>query len=111
MTIGSSWNNDFVRIRSWCAPRPMRPCKRLKQDKWADGLHSYPLTPRTVHLCVDMQRIFSSEGIWATPWMDRVLPVVTELAGRYPGRTVFTRFITPNRPDDMAGMWQRYYTR
>ena len=77
----------------------------------ADGLHSYPLTPRTVHLCVDMQRIFSAEGVWATPWMDRVLPVVAELAGRYPERTVFTRFITPNRPDDMPGMWQRYYAR
>ena len=77
----------------------------------ADGLRSYPLTPRTVHLCVDMQRIFSGEGVWATPWMDRVLPVVAELAGRYPERTVFTRFITPNRPDDMPGMWQRYYTR
>jgi nicotinamidase-related amidase len=77
----------------------------------ADGLHSYPLTPRTVHLCVDMQRIFSGEGVWATPWMDRVLPVVAELAGRYPERTVFTRFITPNRPDDLPGMWQRYYTR
>jgi hypothetical protein len=24
---------------------------------------------------------------------------------------VFTRFITPNRADDMPGMWQRYYTR
>ena len=77
----------------------------------ADGLHSYPLTPRTVHLCVDMQRIFSAEGVWATPWMDRVLPVVAEFAGRYPERTVFTRFITPNRPDDMPGMWQRYYAR
>ena len=77
----------------------------------ADGLHSYPLTPRTVHVCVDMQRIFSPEGVWATPWMDRVLPVVVELAGRYPERTVFTRFITPNRPNDMPGMWQRYYTR
>ena len=77
----------------------------------ADDLLPYPLTPRTVHLCVDMQRIFSSEGPWATPWMERVLPVVTELAGRYPDRTVFTRFITPNRADDMPGMWQRYYTR
>jgi nicotinamidase-related amidase len=77
----------------------------------ADGLHSYPLTPRTVHLCVDMQRIFSAVGLWATPWIDRVLPVVAELAGRYPERTVFTRFITPNRPGDMPGMWQRYYTR
>src|SRR5437016_5998504 len=77
----------------------------------ADGLHSYPLTPRTVHLCVDMQRIFSAEGIWATPWMDRVLPVVAELAGRHPERTVFTRFIPPERATDMPGMWQRYYTR
>ena len=66
----------------------------------ADDLHPYPLTPRTVHLCVDMQRVFSAEGVWPTPWMDRVLPVVAELAGRYPERTVFTRFNTPNRPDD-----------
>jgi nicotinamidase-related amidase len=58
-----------------------------------------------------MQRIFSAEGPWTTPWMERVLPVVTELAGRYPERTVFTRFITPHRADDMPGTWQRYYTR
>jgi nicotinamidase-related amidase len=77
----------------------------------ADHLHRYPLTPRTLHLCVDMQRLFSEEGPWPTPWMDRVLPVVSELAGRYPERTVFTRFIPPERPTDMPGMWQRYYTR
>ena len=71
----------------------------------------YPLTPRTVHLCVNMQRMFSAEGPWTTPWMDRVLPVVSELAGRYPERTVFTRFITPFRAEDMPGMWRRYYTR
>jgi nicotinamidase-related amidase len=58
-----------------------------------------------------MQRIFSAEGPWQTPWMDRVLPVVAELAGRYPERTVFTRFITPYRSDDMPGTWQRYYTK
>jgi nicotinamidase-related amidase len=77
----------------------------------ADDLHSYPLTTRTVHLCLDMQRIFSTDGPWPTPWMDRVLPVVTELANQYPERTVFTRFIPPQRPTDMPGMWQRYYTR
>jgi nicotinamidase-related amidase len=43
--------------------------------------------------------------------MDRVLPVVAELAGRHPERTVFTRFIPPERASDMPGMWQRYYTR
>jgi nicotinamidase-related amidase len=69
----------------------------------SDDLLPYPLTSRTVHLCVDMQRIFSTEGPWATPWMERVLPLVTEIAERYPERTVFTRFITPNRADDSRG--------
>jgi len=58
-----------------------------------------------------MQRIFSEEGPWPTPWMSRVLPVIAELAGRFPERTVFTRFITPERPEDMPGLWQNYYRR
>jgi nicotinamidase-related amidase len=43
--------------------------------------------------------------------MEKVLPVVATLTGRHPGRTVFTRFIPPVRPDQMPGRWQRYYTR
>jgi nicotinamidase-related amidase len=77
----------------------------------ANRLLPLPLTEKTVHLCVDMQRLFSTDGPWPTPWMERVLPVVTEIAGRFPERTVFTRFITPRRPDDMPGMWRRYYQR
>jgi nicotinamidase-related amidase len=77
----------------------------------ADDLLRYPLTARTVHVCIDMQRLFSPEGPWPTPWMQKVLPVVTELAGRHAERTVFTRFITPERPEQMPGMWQRYYAR
>jgi len=76
-----------------------------------DALLPFPLTERSVHLCVDMQRIFTAEGPWPTPWMEGVLPVVATLAGRHPERTVFTRFIPPERPDQMPGMWQRYYTR
>jgi nicotinamidase-related amidase len=41
----------------------------------------------------------------------RVLPIVASLAGRHPERTLFTRFIPPERPDELPGMWQRYYTR
>jgi nicotinamidase-related amidase len=41
--------------------------------------------------------------------MRRVLPVIAELAGRHPERTIFTRFIPPQKPTDMPGMWQRYY--
>ena len=76
-----------------------------------DQLLPLPLTERSVHLCVDMQRIFSAEGPWPTPWMERVLPVATALASRHPERTVFTRFIPPARPDEMPGMWRRYYER
>ena len=85
--------------------------QRLEKTEMANNLLPIPLTDKTVHLCIDMQRLFSSEGPWATPWMERVLPVVTEIAGRFPERTVFTRFITPRRPEDMPGMWQRYYQR
>ena len=76
-----------------------------------DTLLPFPPTERSVHLCVDMQRIFSADGPWPAPWMEKVLPVVATLAGRHPGRTVFTRFIPPVRPDQMPGRWQRYYTR
>ncbi len=58
-----------------------------------------------------MQRIFTGDGPWPTPWMGRVVPVVAEIAARFPERTVFTRFITPARPSEMPGMWRRYYER
>ena len=44
----------------------------------ANSLLEIPITEKTVHLCIDMQRLFSDEGPWATPWMTRVLPVVAE---------------------------------
>ena len=65
------------------------------------------LPPSAVHLCVDMQRIFC--GWWATPWMERVLPIVTRIAERFPERTLFTRFITPATPADAIGRWRSYY--
>ncbi|HEY8580792.1 MAG TPA: cysteine hydrolase [Beijerinckiaceae bacterium] len=74
----------------------------------ASGLE---LTERTVHLCVDMQRIFMPEGPWATPWMTRVLPRVERLVAHAPEATIFTRFITPERPEDMPGAWRAYYER
>ena len=76
-----------------------------------DQLLPLPLTERSVHLCVDMQRIFSAEGPWPTPWMEKVLPVAAALANRHPERTIFTRFIPPARPEQMPGMWRRYYER
>lgn len=70
-----------------------------------------PLNERSIHLCIDMQRLFSNDGPWPTPWMERVLPTVTRIAERFPERTIFTRFITPERPQDMPGAWRHYYER
>jgi len=69
------------------------------------------LTDRSIHLCVDMQRLFSREGPWPTPWLDRTLPVIAEIAERHASQTIFTRFIPPAKPDDMPGHWKRYYER
>jgi len=63
------------------------------------------------HLCIDMQNIFAKGGVWETPWMERVLPVISDLCARYRERTVFTRFVTPEQPQDRRGQWQAYFTR
>ncbi len=75
------------------------------------GLLFGSLTPRSVHLCIDMQRLFAEPTAWQTPWMAHVLPVVEEIAVRHAERTVFTRFIPPATPDEMPGAWRRYYRR
>ena len=70
-----------------------------------------PLTGNAIHLCLDMQNIFAPGGLWATPWMPKVVPVVHELSKRFGERTVFTRFMTPFSADDMPGKWRDYYEK
>lgn len=65
----------------------------------------------TVHLCVDMQRMFSEDTDWRTPWMDRVTPVVAEIARRHCEETIFTRFIPPARAEEAEGGWRAYFER
>ena len=64
-----------------------------------------------VHLCVDMQRIFARGGVWETPWMERVLPVIVGIAGGFANarcsRASSRRKISSDRP----GQWQTYYRR
>ncbi|MDA9544941.1 isochorismatase family protein [Bradyrhizobium yuanmingense] len=64
-----------------------------------------------VHLCIDMQNIFAPDGLWATPWMERVLPTIVSVVARHAERTIFTRFITPQNPEDRPGQWQSYFRR
>src|SRR4051812_18968036 len=67
------------------------------------------LSPRTMHLCFDMQNLFMEGAPWATPWMPRVLPVVEAVARNDPARTVFTRFMPPERPEVARGRWRAYF--
>ena len=64
-----------------------------------------------VHICVDMQRMFSEGTEWKMPWLARVLPNVVTLTASHPDRTIFTRFIPARRPGDGMGMWKHYYKR
>ena len=63
-----------------------------------------------VHLCLDMQRIFSPGGLWQTPWMVRVLPIIIAATEIAPARTIFTRFIPPESPDRAPGQWRKFYS-
>ena len=76
-----------------------------------DQLPHGPLANSTAHLCVDMQNLFAEDTPWRTPWMDRVRPMAARLARHRPDRTVFTRFIPPDRPEDAPGAWRRYFRR
>lgn len=70
-----------------------------------------PIGPNSIHLCIDMQRLFSSDGPWPTPWIDRVLPTIVKIAEQFSERTVFTRFIPPRTPREMPGTWRLYYEK
>jgi nicotinamidase-related amidase len=69
------------------------------------------LIPRdhTVHLCVDMQRLFVEKTEWQTPWAHKILPQVLALTERSSGQTVFTRFIPAEKSGQGQGMWKKYY--
>lgn len=53
-----------------------------------------------IHLSIDMQNLFAPGGIWATPWMEWLLPAIVTVAEINPQRTVFTRFVTPLHAED-----------
>src|SRR5215475_4712451 len=65
----------------------------------------------TVHVVVDMQRLFGDATAWHVPSLATVVAPISVLARRHAAQTIFTRFITPQSADDAAGSWRRYYRR
>jgi nicotinamidase-related amidase len=82
---------------------------RLAPIAVASTLRNEPLPPATVHLCVDMHRLFGPATDWSLPWMSRVLPKIVRLCELGPERTIFTRFIPAQRPGEGHGAWRHYY--
>lgn len=75
------------------------------------GLKSDISGRTSLHLCVDMQRLFAPGSPWSIPWADRILPIICHLVERAPARTLFTRFIPALSPGAAPGSWARYYAR
>jgi nicotinamidase-related amidase len=65
----------------------------------------------TIHLCVDMQRMFAEDTDWNMPWLELVLPNIISITSTRPERTIFTRFIPARKPGQGVGMWRHYYER
>ena len=67
------------------------------------------LPPDTLHIVVDMQRLFVEHPDWRVPDLPRIVPPILKLIDAHPRETVFTRFITPLTPEDADGQWRSYY--
>lgn len=75
------------------------------------GLRFGPLGRDAVHLCIDMQRLFSEPTDWHTPAMAHVTPPIVRISAHAPERAIFTRFWAPQHLQDAKGQWQTYYQR
>jgi len=74
------------------------------------SVHAIDLS-HAFHVCVDMQRLFADNSDWAIPWLSRILPNVQRVIRAFPTRTIFTRFIPPEAPQDSTGAWRTFYDR
>ena len=65
----------------------------------------------TLHMVIDMQRLFDEQTVWHTPMLRKVLPNVVRLCQGFQGRNAFARFVVPETAESATGAWARYYQR
>jgi nicotinamidase-related amidase len=75
------------------------------------GNRLQPLGPHTLHVVIDMQRVFAEATDWRVPAIADVMEPILALVRLHPEQTVFTRFMTPATVDAAVGDWQRFYAR
>lgn len=68
-----------------------------------------PLDTSTLHICIDMQRIFLEPGPWYGETCLSVIEPQQRLIRHAPQRSLFTRFITARTAEDANGCWVQYY--
>jgi nicotinamidase-related amidase len=67
------------------------------------------LPPDTLHVVIDMQRLFIEHSKWAVPDLPKIVPPILKLIDAHPRKTLFTRFMTPRTPEEAQGQWRHYY--
>ncbi|AYG70131.1 MULTISPECIES: isochorismatase family cysteine hydrolase [unclassified Rhizobium] len=70
-----------------------------------------PLSQNTLHVVIDMQRLFAEETAWHTPAIAGILPNVVALSKARPAETLFARFAVPQNAEAAKGRWKDYYRR
>jgi nicotinamidase-related amidase len=70
-----------------------------------------PLPRTTVHMAIDMQRVFAEPTAWQMADFYAIVPNVAAIARAMPGRNFFTRFVVPHTAEHANGHWQTYYRR
>ena len=73
------------------------------------GLKFGPIEPHSLHIAVDMQRLFAQATAWHTPTLHSIVPAIAAITAQHTANTVFTRFITAHNAEQAQGSWQRYY--
>lgn len=70
-----------------------------------------PLPAKTLHVVIDVQRIFAEETVWHTPVIDEIVPNIISLCEAFPNRTLFAKFMLPQSAETASGCWKTYYER
>ncbi|WP_027687349.1 cysteine hydrolase [Rhizobium leguminosarum] len=74
-------------------------------------METVPFSKNTLHVVIDMQRLFAEETEWHTPAIAAILPNVLKITRARPSDTVFARFVVPQNADAAKGAWRNYYRR
>jgi nicotinamidase-related amidase len=74
-------------------------------------MNAMRLPATTVHMAIDMQRVFAEETDWCLKGFHAIVPNIGAIAAALPGRTLFTRFVMPQTAEQAHGQWRNYYRR